>query len=93
MVNKKIQIVVLALIILGTVAACDWGKSTTIVNKTDNLSQRIKYSGKVVFNEKQDGIEKISDTDTWSLTRTGGASKLKKATMAKLSTSLIVIVK
>jgi maltose-binding protein MalE len=61
LVSEKIQIIVLALIILGTVAACDWGKSTTIVNKTDNLSQKIKYSGKVLFTEKQDGIEKISD--------------------------------
>jgi hypothetical protein len=61
LVNKKIQFIVLALIVLGTVAACDWGKSTTIVNKTDSLSQRIKYSGKIVFNEKEDGIEHISD--------------------------------
>lgn len=61
LVSKKIQIIVLALIMLGTVAACDWGKSTTIINKTDNFSQRIKYSGKVVFNEKEDGIEHISN--------------------------------
>jgi hypothetical protein len=60
LVSKKLQIVVLALIILGTVAACDWGKSTTIINTTDNLSLRIKYSGKIYFTEKQDGIEHIS---------------------------------
>jgi hypothetical protein len=59
-VSKKLQIVVLALIILGTVAACDWGKSTTIINTTDNLSLRIKYSGKIYFTEKHDGIEHIS---------------------------------
>lgn len=62
LVSKKIQIIVLALIVLGTVAACDWGKSTTIVNKTDNFSQKIKYSGKIVFNEKEDGIEHISNS-------------------------------
>ena len=49
------------MIILGTVAACDWGRSTTIINKTDNVTQRIKYSGKVIFNKTQDGIENISN--------------------------------
>jgi maltose-binding protein MalE len=61
LVSKKIQVIVLALIMLGTVAACDWGKSTTIVSKTENLSQRIKYSGKIVFNANEDGIEHISN--------------------------------
>jgi hypothetical protein len=58
--SKKMQIMVLAIIILGTVAACDWGKSTTIVTKSANVTQKIKYSGKVIFNQAQDGIEKIS---------------------------------
>ena len=51
---------VLALIIVGTIAACDAGKSTTIVSKTNDSTIRIKYAGKVVFNEAQDGIDKIS---------------------------------
>lgn len=84
MVNKKIQIVVLALIILGTVAACDWGKSTTIVNKTDNLSQRIKYSGKVVFNEKQDGIEKISNHGYLEFDQNGRGFKAKEGNHGKI---------
>jgi hypothetical protein len=84
LVSEKIQIIVLALIILGTVAACDWGKSTTIVNKTDNLSQKIKYSGKVLFTEKQDGIEKISDHGYLEFDQNGRGFKAKESTHGKV---------
>ncbi|MEB0262192.1 MULTISPECIES: hypothetical protein [unclassified Mucilaginibacter] len=39
----------------------DWGKSTTIVNKTGTLYQKIKYLGKVIFAENGKNIERISD--------------------------------
>jgi uncharacterized lipoprotein YehR (DUF1307 family) len=78
LVSKKIQIIVLALIIFGTVAACDRGKSTTIVNRTDNLSQRIKFSGKIVFTEKQDGIEYISDGGYLEFEQNGRSFKAKE---------------
>jgi len=78
LVSKKIQIIVLALIMLGTVAACDWGKSTTIVNKTDNLSQRIKYSGKIVFTEKQDAIAYISNGGYLEFDQNGRGFKAKE---------------
>ncbi|RYU91253.1 hypothetical protein EWM62_04755 [Mucilaginibacter terrigena] len=75
--NKRIQIVVLALIIIGTVAACDWDKSTTIVNKTDNFYQKIKYSGKVVFTENAKGIEYISDHGYLEFEQNGRRFKAK----------------
>jgi hypothetical protein len=84
LVSKKIQIIVLALIVLGTVAACDWGNSTTIVNKTDNFSQRIKYSGKIVFTEKQDGIEHISNGGYLEFDQNGRGFKAKESTHGKI---------
>nr|WP_067062746.1 hypothetical protein [Mucilaginibacter sp. L294] len=84
LVSKKIQIIVLALIILGTVAACDRGKSTTIINKTDNLSQRIKYSGKIVFTEKQDGIEYISNGGYLEFDQNGRGFKAKEGPHDKI---------
>jgi hypothetical protein len=84
LVNKKIQFIVLALIVLGTVAACDWGKSTTIVNKTDSLSQRIKYSGKIVFNEKEDGIEHISNGGYLEFDQNGRGFKAKESSHGKI---------
>jgi maltose-binding protein MalE len=82
--SKKIQFIVLALIMLGTVTACDWGKSTTIVNKTDNLSQKIKYSGKVIFNEKQDGIDKISNGGYLEFDQNGRSFKAKEGSHGKV---------
>jgi hypothetical protein len=84
-ISKKIQIIVLALIILGTVAACDWGKSTTIINKTDNLSQKIKYSGKIVFNEQQNGIDHISDGGYLEFDENGRGFKAKNDAMGKIN--------
>jgi uncharacterized lipoprotein YehR (DUF1307 family) len=84
-INKKIQIIVLAIIMLGTVAACDWGKSTTIVNKTDNFSQKIKYSGKVVFNEQQDGIEHITNGGYLEFDENGKSFKAKNGAEGKIS--------
>ena len=84
LVGKKIQIIVLALIMLGTVAACDWGKSTTIINKTDNLSQRIKYSGKIIFTEKQDGIEKISNGGYLEFDQNNRGFKAKESAHGKI---------
>lgn len=82
--SKKIQIIVLALIVLGTVAACDWGKSTTIVNKTNNFSQRIKYSGKIVFNEKEDGIEHISNGGYLEFDQNDRGFKAKESSHGKI---------
>lgn len=84
-INKKIQIIVLAFIMLGTVAACDWGKSTTIVNKTDNFSQKIKYSGKVVFNDRQNGIEHITDGGYLEFDENGKGFKAKNGADGKIS--------
>jgi hypothetical protein len=84
-ISKKIQVIVLALIILGTVAACDWGKSTTIINKTDNLSQKIKYSGKIVFNEQQNGIDHISDGGYLEFDENGRGFKAKNDTYGKIN--------
>ncbi|QHS56240.1 hypothetical protein GWR56_12100 [Mucilaginibacter sp. 14171R-50] len=59
--NKRIQIIALVLVMLSAITACLPGKSTTIVNKTDNLTQKIKYSGKIVFTLDKTAIEHISD--------------------------------
>ncbi|MCQ6958972.1 hypothetical protein [Mucilaginibacter aquariorum] len=84
-ISKKLQIIVLALIILGTVAACDWGKSTTIINKTDNLSQKIKYSGKIIFNEQQNGIDHISDGGYLEFDENGRGFKAKNDAYGKIN--------
>jgi hypothetical protein len=84
-ISKKIQIIVLALIILGTVAACDWGKSTTIVNNTDNFSQKIKYSGRVVFNQQENGIEHISDGGYLEFDENGRGFKAKNDAYGKIN--------
>ncbi|MGY4537782.1 hypothetical protein ACVW0P_002201 [Mucilaginibacter sp. UYNi724] len=60
-INKTVANIAMALFMLAAGTACDFDKATTIVNKTDNLYQRIKYSGKVVFAEDGKDIDRISD--------------------------------
>ncbi|MES2266624.1 MAG: hypothetical protein V4520_07675 [Bacteroidota bacterium] len=83
--NKKLQLAVLALIILGTVAACDFGKSTTIVNKTDNLYQKIKYSGKVVFTGDGKSIEYISNDGYLEYEKNGRSFKAEDTGKGKVA--------
>lgn len=60
-INKKNALAAMALVMLTGTIACKEGRTTTIVNKTDNESQKIKYSGKIVFTKDETGIEHISD--------------------------------
>lgn len=59
MSNVISKISVSVALLLG-MAACQQGKTTSMVTKSDNLYQKISYSGRVVFNKDQTGIESIA---------------------------------
>ncbi|GGH02375.1 hypothetical protein [Mucilaginibacter phyllosphaerae] len=59
--NKKVGLFTIALVMLMGTFGCKGGKTTTIVNRTDSESQKIKYSGQIVFTKDGAGIEHISD--------------------------------
>jgi hypothetical protein len=74
-INKKIQVIALVFVMLTTAVACHRGKSTTIISRTDNVSQKIQYSGKIVFTEDETGIEHISDGGYLEFTQNGEGFK------------------
>ncbi|MFD0767035.1 hypothetical protein ACFQZI_19415 [Mucilaginibacter lutimaris] len=84
-ITKTVGNIAMALIMLAASSACDWGKSTTIVNKTDNLYQKIKYSGRVVFAENNKGIERITDNGYLEFEQNGRTFKAKDNGHGKIS--------
>ena len=84
-ISKKITLVAMAFIMLTGVVACDGGKSTTIVNRTDNESQKIKYSGQVVFTRDETGIEHISDGGYLEFEKNGRGFKAQSDTKGHIT--------
>lgn len=58
-VVKNLKTITISMMLIA-VAACKNGHTTTIVERDDSHSQKIKYSGTIVFNPTNDGIEHIS---------------------------------
>ncbi|RFZ81095.1 hypothetical protein DYU05_20255 [Mucilaginibacter terrenus] len=58
-VVKNLKMIAVSMMLIA-VAACKNGHTTTIVEHDDNHRQKIKYSGTIVFNPTNDGIEHIS---------------------------------
>ncbi len=58
---KKSGLIAIALSLIIISAACDMGKGHRIISvKNDNVSLKIEYSGTVIFNDDETGIESIS---------------------------------
>jgi hypothetical protein len=72
---RTIANVAIASVMLSAITACERSRSTTIVHRTNNEYERIKYSGKIMFNTAQTGIEKISDGGFLEFKKNGNAFK------------------
>ena len=59
-INKHIQTIALALLMLTSAVSCRRGSTTHISTSDGSNSQTIEYSGKIVFTADQTGIEHIS---------------------------------
>lgn len=83
--SKAVANVGMAIIMLVAGAACDAGKSTTIVNKSENLYQKIKYSGRIIFMESGKGIEHISDGGYLEFEKNGCSFEARENGHGKIS--------
>jgi hypothetical protein len=70
-ISKPIRGIFLAVMLLTIAASCRRGASTTIVTHSDSLNQRIEYGGRVIFNEAQNDIEKITNGGFLKFERNG----------------------
>ena len=70
-ITKPIRTIFLAVMLLTVATACRRGPSTTIVTNTDSFHQKIEYGGRVIFNEAQNGIEKILNDGFLKFERNG----------------------
>lgn len=68
---KKINVITLAIMLLAITSSCRRGASTTIVNRSDSFSQKIQYRGRIIFNDAQNGIDKILNDGFLKFERNG----------------------
>ncbi|MBL4678776.1 MAG: hypothetical protein JKY70_21675 [Mucilaginibacter sp.] len=59
--NRQIRFLIIAIGAMASMAGCNRGKTTRIINSTDDHRQEIKYSGSVVFNRDSTDIAHISN--------------------------------
>jgi hypothetical protein len=79
-ISKPIRAIFLAVMLLTIAASCRRGASTTIVTHSDSLNQRIEYGGRVIFNEAQNGIEKITNGGFLKFERNGERFEAEQGT-------------
>jgi hypothetical protein len=79
-INKQLRVIFLAVMLLTIAASCRRGASTTIVTNSDSLHQKIEYGGRVIFNEAQNDIEKISSGGFLKFERNGERFEAEQGT-------------
>jgi hypothetical protein len=82
---KTIATFALASAMLSAIPACKRSRSTTIVHRTDNESETIKYSGRIMFNAAQTGIEKISNGGYLEFEKNGNKFKAENDTHGSIT--------
>lgn len=57
---KKLQLIILVMLIATVFTACRRGRHTTIVTESNGVSIKIEYAGAILLNDDKTGIEQLS---------------------------------